>query len=206
MRALFLAFVIAVAGCQTHQAASTAAVSPSSNEVDVVVAYLRQHYDYCIKTNTPLVIEDTFSVAMLHMGESSYEAFTKSLLSQASERVPADLIRDFCAKNIKAQKVWPQLQTRLRVVLLSRSELDSIFSIGHKQKPDGWDRFYAKYPKSPGIITISRVGFNRRGDMAMVYVGSQVHWLAGSGRIYVFRKQGGKWEGEPAFIGPSWVS
>ncbi len=206
MRALLLVIIVCIVGCQKHQIISQPPSRPVTNEMDVVVSYLEQHYDYCIKSNTVVVIRDTFSVAMLQMGGESHEAFTKSLLSQASEQVPADLIRDFCAKNTNSQKVWPQLQTRLPVVLLSRSELDSIFSVGRKPKPDGWDRFYSKYPKSPGIITISRVGFNSRGDLAMFYVGSQCHWLAGSGRIHVLRRQGDKWVEEPAFIGPSWVS
>jgi hypothetical protein len=206
MRALLLAILMAVAGCQGQQATSSERVSPATNELDVLVAYLQQNYDNCIKSNTPLVIQDTFSVAMLHMGGRSYEAFTKSLLAEASERVPADLIRDFCARNANSQRVWPELQTRLRVVLLSRKELELLFSSGQERKPDGWDRFYSKYPGSPGIITISRVGFNRTGDRAMLYVGSQNHWLAGHGRIYVFHKKGGKWECEPAYIGPSWVS
>lgn len=73
-------------------------------------------------------------------------------------------------------------------------------------KPDGWDRFYAKYPNSPKIITISRVGFNQRGDVAMVYVGEQRHWLAGGGQICVLRKQKGKWMLTPAMIGSVWIS
>jgi len=98
------------------------------------------------------------------------------------------------------------LQRYLPVILLKREELKAIFSVGPGQKQNGWDRFYAKYPKSPGIITISRVGFNRRGDMAMVYVGSQSHYLAGAGQIHVLRKQDGKWVEVPAFILPMWVS
>ncbi len=206
MGALLLIITLVVAGCQGQRTPPTAASSPDASELDVVVSFLTHRYDYCIRSNTPLVIEDTFSIAMLRMGGESQEGFTRSLLSQATDEVPADLIRDFCTKNSKPQAVWPDLSKRLAVVLLNRQEMKTIFSAGHGQKPDGWDRFYAKYPKSPGIVTISRVGFNRRGNMAMVYVGSQSHWLAGGGHIRILRKQGDKWVEVQAMIGPHWVS
>jgi hypothetical protein len=206
MRALFLVIFFLAAGCHGQQTPPAATSSAPAPEIDVVASFLADQYDYCIKSNTPLVIEDTFSIAMLKMGRESHEEFTRSLLSQASDEVPADLIRDFCAKNAKPQAVWPDLAKRLTIVLLSRQEMETIFSARHAQKPDGWDKFYLKYPKSPGIITISRVGFNRRGDMAMVYVGAQSHWLAGGGHIRILRKQDGKWVEVLAAIGSHWVS
>jgi hypothetical protein len=206
MRALLFAILLAFAGCPGCQKTPASASASGNSEIDVLVVLLAQQYDQCIHGNIPLVIEDTFSIDMLRGGDRSPEKFTAYLLSQATERVPADLIQDFCDKNAKAQAVWPELQKRLPVRFLSHDQMESLFSVGPPDRPDGWDRFYAKYPKSPGIITISRVGFNRRGDLAMVYVGWQSHWLAGGGRIYVLRKQAGQWVEEPVLIGPSWVS
>jgi hypothetical protein len=206
MRALLLIIALVVAGCRSQQAPPAAASSPQAAELEVLVSFLSDYYKSSVQSNTSLVITDTFSIAMLRMGHESHEKLTRSLLSHASDEIPTDLIRDFCAKNAKPQAVWPTLGERLSVVLLSRQELERLFAAGPGDKPDGWDRFYAKYPKSPGIITISRVGFNRRGDMAMVYVGSQSHWLAGSGHIRILRKQGDKWVVVPAIIGPMWVS
>lgn len=171
MRILLAIIALALAGCSGPPATLAVAKAPEASEMDVVVSLLSHNYDHSVRRKTPLVVEDAFSIAMLQMGGDSHEKFARSLLSQASDDVPADLIRDFCAKNAQPQKVWPELRQRLPVILLSREELNSLFSAGHPQKPDGWDRFYAKYPKSPGIITISRVGFNRRGDLAMIYLG-----------------------------------
>lgn len=206
MRVLLLIIALSATGCHSQRSPPAVASSKGVSEMDVVVSFLAKQYDYCVKSNTPLVIEDTFSIDMLNMERKSQEEFTRSLVSQASDEIPADLIQDFCAKNAKPQVVWPDLPKRLPVVLLSRGELEAIFSAGHGQKPDGWDTFYAKYPKSPGIITISRVGFSRRGDVAMVYIGSQSHWLAGGGRIRILRKQDGKWVVRSGSIGPRWVS
>jgi len=206
MRSLLLIIALVAAGCRTYPTESTVTSASTTSELDVVVSFLADHYDYCMKSNTPLVVEDTFSIAMLHMSDESHEELTRSPLSQASDEVPADLIRDFCDKNAKPHKVWPELRERRPVILLSKADLETLFSAGHDQKPDAWDRFYTKYPKSPGVITLSRVGFNRRRGMAMVYVGSQSHWLAGGGHIRILHKQVEKWVVVPGIIGPMWVS
>lgn len=205
MRAFLLVMLAVIVGCDDLHTTSSVANTPKASELDVVVSCLAQRYEDCVKSNIPLIIEDTCSIDMLYSNES-HDQFTKSLVLQASKEVPADLIRDFCAKNSQPHTVWPDLRKHLNVMLISREEKKALFSKPLGEKPDGWDRFYAKYPKSPGIITISRVGFNRAGDVAMVYIGSQSHWLAGRGQIYVLRKRGGAWEESPAYIGPSWVS
>ena len=203
MRSFIAIILLVLTGCGQQRHAPTSVVSSPALESDVIVSFLQERYGSRLLAGVPLVIEDTFSIE--HLGQS-YSEFTRSLLSQASDRVPADLIRDFCDKNTKPGAVWPEVGSRLQAKLLSRAELDTFFSAKSNQKPDGWDRFYAKYPKSPGIITVSRVGFNRKGDMAMLYMGSQSHWLAGAGQIHVFQKRDGKWVEQPFSIGPRWVS
>ncbi len=204
MRSFIAIIILVLTGCgRLNHAPTTVATSPTL-EMDVIVSILQERFGAHLPNGTSLVINSTFSID--GFGQS-YDEFTRSLLSEASDQVPSDLIRDFCQKNAKPQSVWPALGLRLPIKLLSRSELDSFFAVPAKQKkPDGWDRFYARYPKSPGIITISRVGFNQRGDLAIIYLGSQSHWLAGSGQIHIFRKQHGKWVDERFSIGPSWVS
>jgi hypothetical protein len=164
------------------------------DEIDVVVSFLQQNYCSRIPAGTPLVIEDTLS------GWN----YKSTLLPEASDKIPIDLIRDYCEKNKKAQAVWPELSSRLYIKLISLAELRSLFSAPIDQKPDGWDRFYVKFPKSPGFMTLSRVGFNQKKDKAMFYFSSR-SWGMGSGRIHIFRKQDGKWIEEPYSIGTSWI-
>jgi hypothetical protein len=197
MRFIIAIILLVLTGCGQKT------IHSSKDEIGVIVAFLQTKYGSYISAGTPLVIKDTLSCALLGQ---SHEASTLSLLSGASDDIPEDLIKDFCDKNAKPQAVWPELALHIKVELVSGAELNAIFSATRPQKPDGWDKFYAKYPKSPGVITISRVGFSRKGDRAMFYMGSQSHWLAGSGRIHIFRKQHGKWVEEPYSFGPSWVS
>jgi hypothetical protein len=74
-------------------------------------------------------------------------------------------------------------------VLLTEENMRQIFNINQ----NGWDVFYADYPGAPGITTLSRVGFNDAMDQALVYVGTQSHWLAGAGYIVLLVKVEGVW-------------
>jgi hypothetical protein len=196
---LFLVVSLALVGCAT----SARYTNTQDAELDVIVSFLDQEYDG--RSNTSFVIEDIFSVATVY-GETPKQR-ERSLVSAASKTVPADLIKDFCAKNAKTQAVWSEITSRLAVKLISQEELNSTFAPKVEGKPDGWDIFYAKYPNCPGIITLSRVGFSRDGNVAMLYVGLQSHWINGSGRIHVLRKQDRKWvEILPPPIGTRWIS
>ena len=69
-----------------------------------------------------------------------------------------------------------------------------------------WEAFYAKYPGSPGVITVSRVGLSRDKNLALFYVGLACGELCGHGRLHVLKKEGDVWIELPFQIGPSWVS
>lgn len=56
-----------------------------------------------------------------------------------------------------------------------------------------WEKFYRKYPNSPGIVFFSRVGFNDRYDQAFVYVGRSCGGLCGAGEYVLLNKVNGRW-------------
>jgi hypothetical protein len=111
------------------------------------------------------------------------------------------MIRDFCEKNRGLRAAWPELTRHLPASLLTSGEREAIFSVS-----DCWKRFYTKYPGSPGIITVSRVGLNRDRTLAFFYVGNQSAQLAGEGRLHVLKKERDVWVELPVQIGPSWHS
>ena len=58
----------------------------------------------------------------------------------------------------------------------------------------GWRDFYEESPNSPGLISLSRVGFNREKNGALVYI---THiWGHGGGRGYLvlLKRKNGKWK------------
>jgi len=57
-----------------------------------------------------------------------------------------------------------------------------------------WDRFYKKFPDSPGFIAFSKVGFNNQHDQAFVYVTRGCGELCGGAEFVLLKKVNGKWE------------
>ena len=56
-----------------------------------------------------------------------------------------------------------------------------------------WDRFYRKYPNSPGLMFFSKVGFNDRHDQAFLYMGRSCGGLCGGGEYVLLNKVNGEW-------------
>jgi hypothetical protein len=73
-------------------------------------------------------------------------------------------------------------------------------------KPKGWDSFYRRFPDSSGLITISRVGIDSKGTMAIIYLGQQRQYLDGSGSICILKREGKKWVRIADGIGGRWRS
>jgi len=86
------------------------------------------------------------------------------------------------------------------VTLISTQEVDQIFSGGG----GWWQAFYKKYPKSPGLVTFSNVGFNPEMNYALVNVGYSCGGLCGRGGLVLLVKKDGNWIKERDLI--SWVS
>jgi hypothetical protein len=178
------------------------AIATGDPELDPLVAYLKASFAAAIKDGHRLVIEDTTNVEQLHFGEP-YQHLVDGLLSQASDQVPAEMIRDFGEKNRESRAVWPELTRHLPVNLLTLKEQKAFFS----GFPDeGWKRFYAKYHGSPGIITVSRVGLNPDKTLAFFYVAVGQATLSGHGQLHVLKKEGDAWVELPVEILPLWTA
>jgi hypothetical protein len=171
-------------------------------ELGPLVAFLRAEFAEEIKAGKRLVIEDRTDLGPLLLG-MSYQEFVASLLDEAKDKVPAEVIRDFDEKNRQSHAVWPELSRHLPVRVLSREEHKAIFTAN---PDDNWKRFYERYPDAPGIITVSRVGLNRDKNLALFYMGVGRGSLNAGGQLYVLKKEGDEWVDQRISIGPSWQS
>ena len=179
------------------------AIATGDPELDPLVAYLKASFAAAIKDGHRLVIMDTTDLDDLHTGRP-YQDLVDGLLRQASDQVPAEMIRDFGEKNRESRAVWPELTKHLPASLLTSEEQTAIFSGSADLADDHdafigvWKRFYAKYPGSPGIITVSRVGLNRDKTLAFFYVEATAAALAGRGRPAPRPQEGGRRMGRTA--------
>jgi hypothetical protein len=110
------------------------------------------------------------------------------------------VVDDYKAKNVQPAAVENKFKLSTPVTIISAQEVDQIFSEGG----GWWQAFYKKYPKSPGLITFSNVGFNPEMTYALVDVGYSCGGLCGRGGLVLLVKKDGSWTTEKDLI--SWVS
>ena len=177
----FLAVILAACTGTPAPASTPSAEQMDTEEQAVYAALLRNLYSaasYVIMDTTatgPTGVEDTAS--------------TLDHTVQNMHAVDLETADSFRVRNDAAYPVPPDMDLGSGYVLLSQSEMSQIFS----QNRDGWQLFYEQYPDAPGITTLSRVGFNKSLDQALVYVGTISHWLAGAGYYILLKKVDGSW-------------
>ncbi len=181
------------------------AISTGDPELDPLASFLREWWAAEIEAGMMLVIEDRTLVHTFFMeAEEPYRAFVDWLLGRASDRVPAEMIRDFADKNRDRCAVWPDLTRYVPVRLLSGEERRVIFE--GDPYDGGWKRFYERHPKAAGLITFSRVGLNREQDRALFYVACCRGALAAFGEVRVLEREGDVWVEPPGSFATMWVS
>jgi hypothetical protein len=180
-------------------------ISTGDPELDPLASFLRAWCAAELAAGMMLVIEDRTLVHTFFMeAEDPYQAFVDWLLGRASDRVPAEMIRDFADKNRDRCAVWPELTRYVPARLLSGEERRAIFE--SDPYDGGWKRFYERHPKAAGLVTVSRVGLNREQDRALFYVACVRGALAAVGQVRVLEREGDVWVEPPGSIGTLWVS
>jgi hypothetical protein len=102
-----------------------------------------------------------------------------------------DLVGSFIDAN-SLGRVMPRVDdAAVPVLYITQAALAPFESAGNPN--DYWEAFYAAYPGSPGLIRLSRVGFDRSSGHAMVFVS---HWCGGrcgSGAYTLLSRNGEGW-------------
>ena len=119
-----------------------------------------------------------------------------------------DTVEDYEQKNKSSVPLEKKIPLKVPLVFISEDERDRIFltSKGGKEigNPKGFEEFYRRYPKSPGFITLSRVGFNHAKTQALLYIGHLCGGLCGSGQFFLLVKERNSWKIQ--YAATTWVS
>jgi hypothetical protein len=131
---------------------------------------------------------------------------TWNYLNNKLSPLDADFVRDFNERISSPVEIENQFKLRSTVKLLSEPELKLIFkperSYGETGEED-WSNFRKVY-QTFSLLSLSRVGFNKSRDKALVELGSQYGYLAGEGKFYLLIKSGNKWKIKRKAV--SWIS
>lgn len=123
---------------------------------------------------------------------------TLDYIKKQMPNIAPDTLENFKAIN-KQEYTLKDSFTGYHCVLVSDSEIEDIFTT-----ENGWNEFYKRYPNSQGEITLSRVGFNRQMNQALLYTGNQSYWLAGAGYYVLLQKINGHWYIQEKLL--TWIS
>jgi hypothetical protein len=151
-----------------------------SEEYVVYSTLLRTRY---VTHNTERIVIEDYTDTHGYIGQNAAKFIQGSLTT-----LSPDTLRDFLGRNQQGYLLNGPFDVGVEVTLLSDEKLKEMF-----RDDQGWDRFYEQFPHTPGIVTLSRVGFNATHDQALVYVGNQRHWLAGAGYYVLFTLKDGEW-------------
>jgi hypothetical protein len=182
-RATLIFFVGILVGC-----ADTTKISVSTLE-DKLMSEEYAVYDVLIEKK---YIRNQIELIVIkdHTGLSRYAELGEQI-QYVKRRIPdlaQDMLDNFQAKNGLPQALSTHFNLRVKYLLVNEKELNEIF-----QNPDGWSDFYRKYPRSQGLMALSRVGFNQESNQALVYVGNQAGLKAGAGYYVSLAKENGTW-------------
>ena len=140
------------------------------------------------------------ATVVVDAGTASRDYFRPdSYVVQATRDLPRDLIDDFLAAN-SAETTLAQFRlVAAKQVFLDSAQEAAIFAEARRSKVNldvrrkAWSDFKARYPAAPGIITLSRVGFNRAGTRALVWVDRRWGVLDASADLVLLTRPHGTW-------------
>ncbi|MCS7010943.1 MAG: hypothetical protein N2049_04290 [Anaerolineales bacterium] len=181
---LIVLFLIGLTACRASSPVSPTPTLPDvqAEEEAVYAALFEQTY------NEPrmYVIQAETETHAMPQDLNTLLAYVQEGMASLQETT----IENFKARNDTTYPLRPDMQLGRPYVLLTREEINQIFGLN----TSGWDVFYTRYPNSPGLTRVSRVGFNSDYTQALVYIGTQSHWLAGAGYYVLLEKVEGQWK------------
>jgi len=105
--------------------------------------------------------------------------------------IPVEFEDDLLPKTETSYILDRRLLLRVKYLLLSKEKVDALFK---QDLNKGWEAYWKEYPKATGLLTLSRVGFNRDRTRAFVYASSGCGSLCGYGYYFVLEKSGDDWK------------
>lgn len=129
---------------------------------------------------------DTFK-----MDDPNDEALKKMYREQLSP-LSAETLEDFVAQNKQPAALENQFKLKIKYKVVPYVDIEKHFSGIDLERQ--WEVFYKKYRASAGFVRLSRVGFNKAKDQALVMTGWMAGSLRGEGHYVLLTKQDGSWK------------
>ena len=124
------------------------------------------------------------------IGYAEFDEDYLSFIKRSMPKLQIATLDSFVKNNhLKVKLDKSEFHTDKKMFFISDQEMNKIF-----KKGNGWVKFYEKYGKTQGILTISIIGFNNDLTQGLVYRGNDTDWKNGAGYLILFRKLNDIWE------------
>lgn len=120
-------------------------------------------------------------------------------LQTLSKELKPETIQNFTKQNAARSPVTAPAKTVLKVDLLDGKEAQATAEFSR------WKKLYGTYPDSSGIVSFSKVGFDKTGTQALVYIANIYGEDAGKGTILFLQKTGQQWKIKEQVVNWAWA-
>jgi hypothetical protein len=195
-RCLRLLICVAVFGILATSSASPEVPRQSEVSAEEYAVYSALISEEYMKEKVKLVV-----VANPTIGESRPKEEVDYFLDLLPP-LTRETLDDYLAINSKTYRLNNAFSLKAKYVIVEFREIERFF-----ENPDfdeAWKDFYKRFPASNGYIALSRVGFNRAKDQALVSKSWMCNQRCGEGKLVLMVKRDGKWKVENQHL--MWVS
>lgn len=195
--ALVLALAIVVGGaCVQLDAQSQPAPKLSEDEVGVYSALLREIYQ--AGKDRPIVISDQTALGV-PPGMVANVPVSGPVTQKVLDRISMEARRDYEDRNHKSAHLASPCNFAPGCVAVDVADLAP-----QVKNEKAWRKFFQRYKGTPGIVVVSRIGFNRERTEAVAYTGYSCGTLCGQGEFVWLVKRAGAWGVEDRTV--VWIS
>jgi hypothetical protein len=103
-----------------------------------------------------------------------------------------EIYREWQKRNQQRVRIEEALNVTANYLLLDATKIATIFSSG--QPALDWDNFFQEFPTAPGILRLSRAGYDKDQSNALIYIEYQCGIACGSGRFVHLKRTETLWE------------
>jgi len=151
------------------------------------------------------------AIELLVIGDSTVrtdgeiEELGKKILNQAKASLSKpfqNAISDYSEKSKKEQRLTRSFDLKTKYELINKADFYASFKVDNLEQ--GWENFYRKYPKSPGFIVFSNVGFDAEKKHAILYREIHCGSLCADGSFVLLENTNSEWKVAKTI--PIWAS
>ncbi|HNX55894.1 MAG TPA: hypothetical protein PLG33_02105 [Prolixibacteraceae bacterium] len=168
----------------------------SENKTDSIDRVDYQIYSLAlseVQPNSDFFVLDKLTTKLRSIAEEVDKDYYPQLFKQNFPELSKTVFNDYKKKNSTIVSLENKFEIISKTVkLISKDELDSIFSTQYGG--ENWSRFYNEFPKSKGLITLSRIGYNSCRTEAVLEISIIKESLNAEGWILLLKKENNSWK------------